>query len=72
MHEQDDTEVALESGRGSKMQAVRTYGEIAAILGKLEGTPISAVDAMRTCRAAESSVARALLADPVFRGLFDA
>jgi hypothetical protein len=71
MYEADDTEVVRASGRGSRIQAVRTYGEIAEILGKREGTSISALRVMRTCREAEKSVARALLGDPVLVGLFD-
>lgn len=50
--------------RGCSVRPVRTYREIAAILGERRGAPISPARVRRVCRTAEAKVVRGLLADP--------
>ena len=49
------------------ISTIRTYRQIAAILTKREGLPISSVHVKQMCRMAERKFARALLADHVIR-----
>ena len=53
-----------------KTPALRSYRQIARILAERDGTAITQALVRRMCQAAERTIARALLADPVIRERF--